>query len=388
MSNLSDSSSGSDVKFTPGKHERYATPAVFFTAGFATAAWASLVPYVKTNNNLGEGVLGLLLLCLGVGALVAMPISGALTARYGCRRILLLSAALFSLVLPILPLISTPSILAPFLLLFGFGIGACDSAMNIQAIIVEKSTGRPLMSGFHAYYSIGGIAGAGMLSMLLSAGFSPVQTCLICTGLFCLVMISSWKGLLNYANPPEGPTFAFPRGSVLLLGIICFLVFLGEGTVLDWSAVFLTEYRRIPEALGGLGFTCFALLMTIGRLTGDKVVTALGPQKVVLTGAVIAAAGIILSVLSSGWQAALVGYGMMGLGMANIVPVMFSAVGRQTSMPPSVAVPAVTSFAYMGVLAGPAAIGWIAHLSSLSAAFLVVSILLLGVAVLSSRVKF
>ena len=193
--------------------------------------------------------------------------------------------------------------------------------------------------------------------------------------------------MLDYAWPSEGPAFAVPRGAVLLIGIICFATFLAEGSVLDWSAVFLTEYRHVPESMGGLGFACFAVLMSLGRLTGDKIVAVLGRPQVVLWGALLAAGGLLLSVLSDNWLLALTGYGLIGLGCANVVPVMFSAIGRQTSMPQAVAVPAVTTLGYLGILAGPASVGLIAYRFTLPAALLAVVALLLLVALLSRKVR-
>lgn len=204
----------------------------------------------------------------------------------------------------------------------------------------------------------------------------------------CLLLLAfSYKGMLDYAWPSEGPAFAVPRGAVLLIGIICFATFLAEGSVLDWSAVFLTEYRHVPESMGGLGFACFAVLMSLGRLTGDKIVAVLGRPQVVLWGALLAAGGLLLSVLSDNWLLALTGYGLIGLGCANVVPVMFSAIGRQTSMPQAVAVPAVTTLGYLGILAGPASVGLIAYRFTLPAALLAVVALLLLVALLSRKVR-
>ncbi len=371
----------------PGTRAQRTTRIMFFVAGFATAAWAALVPFAKLNTGVNDGALGLLLLCLGGGALAAMPVTGALTSRFGCRTVLICSVVLFSIVLPLLPIINSPALLAIALLLFGIGVGTTDCAMNIQAIIVEKASGKPMMSGFHGFYSVGGIAGAGAMSGLLMLGLDPLYACLV-SALFILVLLAlSIASLLGYANPSEGKAFAIPRGAVLILGGICFVVFLAEGTVLDWSAVFLTEHRQLSDTLGGLGFACFSALMTAGRLTGDKIVAYFGPQKVVVCGALIAVAGFVLIVFIPWWELSLLGYALIGIGCANIVPVMFSAIGRQNSMPQAVAVPAVTTLGYMGVLVGPASIGFIAHHSSLPLAFLVVAVMLIAVAGTSRLVK-
>lgn len=371
----------------PGRNEQRATRMVFFMAGFATAAWAALVPFAKYNTGVSDGTLGLLLLCLGGGALVAMPLTGMLTARFGCRRVMVVSVLIFSAILPLLAVTSDARLLALALLLFGIGVGTTDCAMNVQAIIVEKASPRPLMSGFHGFYSVGGIAGAGAMSGMMSLGLSASAASLATTIIVLLLLTLCVRGFLTYANPQEGPAFAVPHGIVLLLGAVCFIVFLAEGAVLDWSAVYLTEYRGLSEARGGLGFACFAATMTLGRLTGDRIVARLGQQRVVFTGALVAATGILLTVWGGSWELALVGYALVGMGCANIVPVMFSAIGRQTAMPQVLAVPAVTTLGYMGVLAGPASIGGIAHHSSLAVAFIVVAIAMLAVAAVSKLIR-
>lgn len=371
----------------PGRSEQRATRMVFFMAGFATAAWAALVPFAKYNTGVSDGTLGLLLLSLGGGALVAMPLTGMLTALFGCRRVMVVSVLIFSAILPLLAVTSDARLLALALLLFGIGVGTTDCAMNVQAIIVEKASPRPLMSGFHGFYSVGGIAGAGAMSGMMSLGLSASAASLATTIIVLLLLTLCVRGFLTYANPQEGPAFAVPHGIVLLLGAVCFIVFLAEGAVLDWSAVYLTEYRGLSEARGGLGFACFAATMTLGRLTGDRIVARLGQQRIVFTGALVAATGILLTVWGGSWELALMGYALVGMGCANIVPVMFSAIGRQTAMPQVLAVPAVTTLGYMGVLAGPASIGGIAHHSSLAVAFIVVAIAMLAVAAVSKLIR-
>ncbi|MEN4832841.1 MFS transporter [Pantoea vagans] len=360
-----------------------ATRIIFFLAGFITATWAVIVPFARANTGVNEAQLGTLLLCLGVGALIAMPVTGWLTSRFGCRRVILVAVALIVISAPWLAVLSDPLLLALALLIFGIGIGVTDCAMNIQAILVEKQSAKPVMSGFHGMYSVGGIAGAGFMTLLLAMGFSVLTGCLLAVAAVIIMTLVSVSGLLTYANPAEGPVFAVPRGSVLIIGIICFAVFLTEGTVLDWSAVYLTDVRAIPVSLGGLGYTCFAVAMTVARLTGDRIISSLGRLPVVLGGALVAAAGMAMVTFIAFWPLSLLGYTLVGAGCANIVPVMFSAAGRQTVMPQAVAIPAITTLGYLGVLSGPAVIGYVAHYTHLGFSFSLIMALMLVVGAVS-----
>jgi predicted MFS family arabinose efflux permease len=353
---------------------------VFFITGLGYAAWAPLVPFAKARTGIGEGGLGLLLLWLGAGSIVAMPLAGALAARLGCRIVIIGSALLLCLALPLLASAASLPLLVAALLAFGAGVGAIDVTMNIQAIIVERASARPMMSGFHGLFSLGGIAGAGGMAALLAAGASPLVATLIVTACVIAALAMAAPHLLTYGSRREGPSFAWPHGIVLFLGVLCFIAFMAESAVLDWSAVFLVSARGMATSYAGLGYAAFALTMTLGRLAGDRIVRLLGVRNVIMLGGLCAAAGFALSTMFDSWHVALLGYALVGVGSANIVPVLFTAVGRQRVMAENVAVPAITTLGYAGILVGPAAIGFVAHTSSLSTAFLILALLLLGVA--------
>ena len=369
------------LKPAAGRAEQHSTRLLFLLAGFSAAAWASLVPVAKAATGVNEGELGLVLLCLGIGSLLAMPVSGVVSTRHGCRKVLMVCGVALCACLPLLASVQNVFTLAAALFFFGAMIGTFDCVMNIQAVIVERDSKRPLMSGFHGFYSLGGLLGAATTSTIMDLGVSPFTTvsAIALAGVLLLMLIR--RHVLPYGNPAEGPPFALPRGEVLFLGMLCMTVFLVEGSMMDWSAVMLTENHGMPVAQAGYGFAAFSLTMTFGRLTGDRIVARVGRRSVVTVGGLLAMGGILLATLVPLWQAALLGYAMVGLGCSNIVPVLFTAVGRQTSMPQSVAVPAMSTLGYAGVLAGPAAIGFIAHHSSLPMAFLLVAALMLFVAI-------
>ena len=370
---------------SPGVAEQHATRVMFFIAGFGGAAWAALVPFAKERADISDGALGLLLLGLGIGSVAAMPVAGACAPRFGCRRVMLVATLVMAAALPLLATLSTLPLLLAALMLFGAGIGALDVTMNIQAIIVERASGRSMMSGFHGLFSLGGIAGAGGMAALLSAGASPLLAALCVALAIAAALAVSVKHLLPYGAKAEGPAFAVPHGIVLLLGTLAFVLFLAEGAILDWSAVFLTSVRNLDASYAGLGYAAFSATMTVGRLAGDRIVDRLGQRKVVLVGGLCAAFGFVVATVVPFWEATLLGYALVGAGCANIVPVLFSAVGRQNVMPENVAVPAITTLGYAGILAGPAGIGFVAHLTSLPTAFLILAAMLVAVSLSSRR---
>lgn len=367
----------------PGRREAVATRIVFFIAGFAVSAWAPLIPFAKRRLLLDDGQLGLMLLCLGVGSVLMMPLAGGLAARFGCRRTLLVAGAALCLCMPALMLAPGVPAMALVLAVFGASLGVLDVVVNVQAVIVERASGRAMMSGFHGMYSVGGIAGAGGVAAALALGASPLLAIGTTAIIASLLLAVSRGGLLAYGGDADHPAFVLPRGRVLLIGAVCFALFLSEGAVLDWSAVFLSSVRNADPATAGFGYVAFAVTMTLGRLTGDRIVQALGAFRVVLGGALIAAAGFAVAILVPSPLAGLAGFALVGAGAANVVPVMFSAAGRQHAMPTHLAVAAVTTMGYAGILLGPAALGFIARLASLSAALGLLVVLLVAVALVA-----
>jgi predicted MFS family arabinose efflux permease len=367
--------------------EASATRAAFLVPGFVVATWAPIVPFAKARTGLDDAMLGLVLLCLGLGSLLAMPAAGVLAARYGCRAVMLVTALAMSLVLPLLAMVPEAWMLGAALFAFGAAIGAMDCTMNIQAVLVERDAARPLMSGFHAFYSIGSLAGALCATLLLTLAVPALaMTCVVALAmsLVALRAAPAWRG---ERAVPGAPLLALPRGVVAVVGAVCFVAFLAEGSMLDWSAVFLHEVRGVDASRAGWGFVAFNLAMTLARLAGDRTVARLGRARAVLAGGLLGGAGLAIATLVPGFAAALAGYALLGVGCANIVPVMFTLAGAQTRMPTALAIPAVTTMGYAGVLLGPALIGFVADASSLAAAFLLVGGMLALAAVVGAAIR-
>lgn len=350
-----------------------ATRAIFFLAGLGMAAWAPLIPFVKARLGIDDGALGLLLFCLAAGSMAIMPFAGYLIAKLGCRAVLLGAGALLCVDLPLLALLDAPLLMGAALGVFGAVNGIMDVAMNSQAIIVERESGQAKMSGFHGFYSLGGIAGAGGVSLLLLAGLAPAQAIGLIALLIAILLLIVAGDLLAHGGIGErrrgGARWALAHGKILFIALLCFFVFLTEGAMLDWSALFLHAERGVAKSQAGIGFTLYAVAVACGRLYGDRLIGAIGRYRTLLLGSLCAAAGVLLTVTVPLASAAFGGLMLAGLGIANIVPILFNAVGNQKQVPPGQAFPAVTLVGYLGLLTGPALIGFIANYTSLALAF-------------------
>lgn len=367
-----------------GRAQQWATRASFFIAGFAVAAWAPLVPYVRERLALDDRELGFLLLAIGVGSIIAMPLTALMIGRFGCRTVCTAAGLVIALALPFLSVLPGAMAMAAALAVFGFALGTLDVAMNVHAVGVERLSGRAMMSGFHALYSLGGMLGAAFMAALFWLGLPPFTATLVVSAITLVILSHPARHLLPERTEQGGPSFAIPRGIVLALGIGCLIVFMTEGAVLDWSAVYLTTMGGVALDQAGFAYAAFAVAMTLARLLGDRTVRALGPVRMLLLGGLGGAAGFLLVLTAPAWPLHLLGFVLVGLGCANLVPVLFTATGRQTVMPATLALAAVTTLGYVGVLAGPAAIGFIAHATSLSTAFVLLALLLVGIAACSS----
>jgi predicted MFS family arabinose efflux permease len=259
--------------------------------------------------------------------------------------------------------------------------------MNAHGIVVQREVGRPIMSAFHALFSVGGLVGAALVTVLLRAGV-PLAACVgvVAAGLLALALLSQ-RHLLTDHHASPGLTFrivASPR--VLLVGALCFVSFLAEGAVLDWSAVFLREVRRLDVSIAGIGYAAFSVAMAAGRFTGDRLTNRMGPARLLRLGGSVAALGFLTVACVPSTAGALAGFVLVGLGAANIVPVLFSASGRVPGVPPGISLAAVTTIAYAGLLLGPALVGFAADATSLTTAFILLAAMLAGVAAGAGRI--
>ncbi|EPF2929119.1 MFS transporter [Vibrio navarrensis] len=357
---------------TSNFRQQIATRIIFFLAGVGMSAWAPLIPFAKLRLGIDDGLLGLMLFCIGAGSMLIMPVTSQLLTKFGCRKILVSAGILLCLDLPLLTLIDEPVLMSAALLLFGVVNGIMDVAMNSQAIVVERESGQAKMSGFHGFYSLGSIAGAGCVSVLLWSGMPPqFATSLIACILMLLLLIAARDLLpaVEVSNQHKrGVLSALTQPKVAFIALLCFFVFLTEGAMLDWSALFLHTELGVAKSQAGLGFTLYAVAVTIARLYGDRLVNAIGRYRVLLLGSLLAILGLALMIATDLTWLTFLGLGLVGLGIANIVPILFNAAGNQAQVPANLAFPAVTLIGYVGLLVGPAFIGFIAHSINLTVA--------------------
>ena len=358
------------------------------------STWAPMVPYVKVRLGLDDAQLGAALLAFGGGSMLSMPFVGWLAHRLGNRVVIMSAGLLMCLALPALAQVSSVTMLVGTLLYFGVMLGAVDVAMNAYAVEVEHRSGDRLMSGFHGLFSVGGLSGAALLSGLLALGLGLTGAGAAIAIAIALALTVLWlrNGLRGDASSggvdigvKSHP--GMPSARAWLLGLMCFVSFMAEGSMLDWSAVFLRDVRGMASASAGFGYACFSVAMAAGRFSGDRLIARHGSVWAVRVGAGVAVVGFLLVACVPLTMATLLGFVLIGLGASNIVPVMFSAAGRLPGTPPAVSIATATTLGYVGLLSGPALIGFVAHASSLSVAFIAVAVLLVLVGLSARMVR-
>jgi MFS family permease len=347
----------------------WATMACFLVHGLVVSTWVSRIASVKTTLHLGDGALGLALLGTAIGSVTAIPICGSLVGRYGSRRMAQWTASGFCLSLAAIAFARDGHTLFAALLLYGAMAGANDVAMNAHAVATEKFLGTPTISRFHSMFSIGGIAGAGLGAAIAGRGV-PAEAHLVAASAVILAFtVIATRRLVETRNgTPAHAARASLRsvpGVLLALCAIGFCIFLSEGAIADWTAVYLKQILGAGEGLAPVGYAVFSAAMAIFRLTGDAITLRLGRARVIRYGGSIAAAGLTFALLVHSPYWALAGFAAAGAGFSSIIPLVFAAGGRIPGMGEGAGVATVSGIGYLGFLVGPPAIGFLSELTSL-----------------------
>lgn len=378
--------------FTPGAARqsympktRLAVSLLFLMNGFITGSWAPKIPEFKERLAIGEGTLGLLILVFGAGSLVLMPIAGSFIARLGSRQVVRVTAVILSPLLLLLTL--TPDVwsAAAAMFLFGGFVGAMDVAMNANAVAVEKSMRRAIMSSCHAYWSLGGLLGAALGGPLMAA-FGIVPHVVFVTIASLAVLFLAWPIMLADRPQAEGEKQPLRLPATLLpwlIGVMALFSMVPEGTVLDWSALYLRNELGASIEQSGFAFAAFSATMAIMRFAGDLVRDRFGAVRTLRVSTLTALVGLVGAGLAPNATVAILGFAVAGIGISNMVPIAFSAAGNMPGLQPGIGLSVATTMGYSGMLFAPSAIGFIAEHSGFSVIFASAPLLFAAVLLLS-----
>jgi MFS family permease len=371
------------------KTRRIAVASFFFLAGLCFASWGSRIPDTQFKMRLSNAALGTILLGLPVGLLISLPIAGWLVARISSRWVVIGSSALYSLTLPVLGWASDAEGLVICLFVFGMGGNMLNISMNTQAVGTESLYGRPIMASYHGLWSLAGFTGAAMGTLLIRAGFSPAQHFLVISGVALIIILSGSRFLLPRDGQAQEskPIFARPDRSLIHLGIIAFCSMICEGSMFDWSGVYFRKVIRPESGLVTAGYTAFLATMATGRFVGDWACARLGKRITLQLSGILTASGLLIAVLFPYFIPAVAGFLLVGAGVSSVVPLIYGSAGKSKNLSPGVAIAAVSTIGYLGFLAGPPFIGFIAQASSLRVSLGLIAILGSVIALMAGQIR-
>jgi MFS family permease len=338
---------------------RWATAGVFLVNGAGVGTLLTHIPFLQSRLDVSKGVIGLCLLAMTAGALIAMPITGQLLDRLPSRSVVRVAAVAYPITLAFPLLAGTPWVLAALLFLVGLGNGSMDVSMNGHGAAIERESGRQIMSSLHAGWSVGGVVGAAGAALAAAADLDP-RVYVACAAGALLVMGVVFTRRIGDATAATGQSegFELPSRGVLVLGLLCILVMVVEGSMNDWSALYLRTDLHTGADVAAAGFAAFSAGMAIGRIFGDALTDRFGLEAVLRGGAALAAVALGAFLLAGSTPVTLIGLPLVGLGVANGVPLLFSAAGRTAS--PGLAIAAVSTMGYAAFLGGPPFLGFLA----------------------------
>lgn len=367
------------------KRGRWAVAGMFFVNGFMTGSWAPQIPVFLERLGISEFVLGLMIFGFGLGALTLMPVSGYLMSRHGSRAVVRGFGSIVVFGLLLVALAPNVPLAAIAMFIFGGSIGAMDVAMNANAVSVERRLSRAIMSSSHAFWSIGGFIGGGLGGIFIQT-YGHLMHAAVVTAVAAVALIVASRHLVEdgHVVAQDHHKFALPRTpGVYLVGLIALLCMVPEGAVLDWAALYLQQERGADLATAGFAFACFAGAMAVMRFLGDGVRNRFGAVNTLRVSSLIAAAGMLVAALSPWPWLVIAAFAATGVGIANTVPIAFSAGGNQPGMASGTGMSVVTTMGYSGILLAPSPIGFAAEHVGFSPVFVALSCLLVVVAIMA-----
>jgi MFS family permease len=370
---------------------RIAVKIAFFINGFVFANWVSRLPRIQEIYHADNGTIGLVLLASSIGAVSAMPFTGWAIIKNGSRRITIFAALSYCAIVPLIPFMPNLISLISLYFLMGISTGMLDVAMNAQAVMVEQIYKKPIMTSFHALFSIGMMLGAWSGSLFIDLGYDLGRHLIIVSSASLVAVWWANRNLIVDKPDPlakhEGPLFRLPNQALISIGIITFCGMLAEGAMSDWSVNFMQNVANASVTLAPIGLSAFATAMTIGRIFGDRIRSILGDKRMIVSGGLIACAGLAMALVAPLPWVTITGFFLVGLGLSSIVPIAYSIAGNTKDLPPGVGLAMVTTVGYSGFLFGPPIIGFISDAFTLRIALSVVAFLLVLMTLLGLRYK-
>ena len=364
----------------------YSAKAFYFLGGFGFTSWASLIPFLRQQLQIQDDHLGFLLLAVGLGALIMMMLAGSIAGRLGCRRSLTIAGLAIAVVLNVLCYVPAYAAALVMAVLLGSSLGLLDVVVNINGILIERKVHKRLMSGLQAMWSLGNFAGAAFFASMLHLGFYW-KIVMIAGAVFIGLCVCFFAPHLHEERQAsgKGASLVLPKGKIVLIGLVCTIAFLVEGSINDWSGVYMTTEKGIDISQSGLGLTLFTASAFLARLLGDSLTMHFGPRRLLALSLPAAFAGFLGILLISGGPLLFASYILIGVGCANTVPIFYSSLGTQKDMPVADAVAAVSTIGYAGILLAPAVLGFIGRAFSLTASFTLVTALLVIMSIMAMR---
>ncbi len=367
-----------------------AVAAFFFVQGLSFAAWASRIPDIKNMLHLTEGGLGTVLLALPLGLMASLPISGWMVTKYGSKKMVLIGAILYAITLTFIGFATRTEQLVIVLFSFGLWGNLCNIAVNTQAVAVEQVYGKSIMASFHGLWSMAGFLSAMIGTFFISINVPPQIHFMVIAVVAFAIIFTAYKHTMPDSEKNEGeaqPMFVKPDRDLLMLGLIGFCAMVCEGAMFDWSGVYFMEVVKVPAAMKTMGYVAFMGTMTGGRFAGDWLANKIGRKKMLQISGLLMAGGMGIAVLFPYMASATFGLLLVGFGVSSVVPLVYSAAGRSTTMSAGMALAAVSSISFIGFLIGPPLIGIVAQMADLRYSFAVVAVLAFCTTLLSSKAK-
>lgn len=369
------------------RRARWAISMIFLANGLTLSAWISRVPTIVSELGMNTGSTGTVMMGMALGAFVSFPITGRLIDTLGSARMTMIYGLVFFLALPLIAIMPNAVTLMLALMLFGFGNGGMDLAMNAQGIEIEARAGRSIINSLHGFFSLGGFLGAGIGAFMAWQSITPLPHFIVVT-VINVVLIAVLQrylvpDLTSNKRDASTPIFTFPHRSLWMLGVIALCTAVGEGAMNSWSALYLNKHLQTSDDIAALGYATFSLAMLTGRFTGDWFVRRWGSGKLIRRSGSLAAIGLGIATLIDQPWSMLTGFVFVGLGLSVIYPLVFSAAGNHPTLPRGQAVAGTATVGYTGFLAGPPILGWVAQATSMRSIMVIVMILCAVAAVLA-----